>query len=98
MHGPQIFARLPLHGMLYAFVLCQIVQSLAVGGAVSVRRPRVGPPALPVTWSNPLGAVLTQIHEDVWLAERPFFPTLPGLGGVDVGGKMAVVRLPSGAL
>jgi hypothetical protein len=38
------------------------------------------------------------VHDDVWLAERPFFPRLPGLTGTDVGGKMAVVRLPDGAL
>ncbi|KAL1525703.1 hypothetical protein AB1Y20_020549 [Prymnesium parvum] len=50
------------------------------------------------TWSNPQGATLTQIREDVWLAERPFYPTLPGLQGTDVGCKMCVVRLPDGTL
>ena len=52
----------------------------------------------PATWSNPQGSVLTQIHDDVWLAERPFFPTIPGLQGTDVGCKMCVVRLPDGTL
>lgn len=73
----------------------------------------------PVTWSNPQGTDLTQIHEDVCerptsprtlgtdltqavlrtgLAERPFYPTLPGLQGTDVGCKACVVRLPSGEL
>lgn len=52
----------------------------------------------PATWSNPQGSVLTQIHDDVWLAERPFYPTLPGLQGTDVGCKMCVVRLPDGTL
>ena len=51
-----------------------------------------------ISWSNPQGSVLTQVHDDVWLAERPFFPRLPGLQGTDVGGKMAVVRLPDGTL
>lgn len=64
-----------------------------------VRRPT---PSLlrdrPATWSNPDGAVLTQIHDDVWLAERPFYPTLPGLQGTDVGCKMCVIRLPDGTL
>lgn len=41
---------------------------------------------------------MTQVRPDVWLAERPFFPRLPGLQGTDVGGKMAVVRLPDGCL
>ena len=70
----------------------------ALGLAVGPRLDAIGAGTLPATWSNPLGAQLTRIADDVWLAERPFFPTLPGLGGVDVGGKMAVVRLPSGAL
>ena len=41
---------------------------------------------------------MTQICQDVWLAERPFYPRLPGLTSTDVGCKMAVVRLPSGGL
>jgi len=59
------------------------------------------PPLLPdreVTWSNPQGVSLTAVAEDVWLAERPFFPRLPGLQGTDVACKAAVVRLPDGSL
>ena len=43
------------------------------------------------TWSNPQGSVLTQIGDSVYLAERPFFPRLPGLQGTDVGCKAVVV-------
>ena len=50
------------------------------------------------TWSNPQGASLSQIAEDVWLAERPFYPRLPGLTGTDVGCKACIVRLPDGKL
>lgn len=64
----------------------------------SVRMPRAGLPTRPVGWSNPLGTTLTQIRPDVWLAERPFYPRLPGLTSTDVGGKMAVVRLEDGSL
>jgi len=51
-----------------------------------------------VSWSNPQGTSLTQIAESVYMAERAFFPTLPGLTNTDVGCKMVVVRLKSGAL
>lgn len=71
---------------------------LALAGAAALRYPRVGPPTRPIGWSNPQGATLTQIRPDVWLAERPFFPTLPGMTSTDVGGKMAVVRLADGGL
>ena len=50
------------------------------------------------TWSNPQGSVLTPVHDDVWLIERPFYPRLPGLTGTDVGCKSVVVRLPDGTL
>jgi hypothetical protein len=50
------------------------------------------------TWSNPLGTTLTQIADNVHIAERSFYPTLPGLTNTDVGCKMVVVRLESGAL
>jgi len=50
------------------------------------------------TWSNPQGASLSQIADDVWLAERPFYPRLPGLTGTDVGCKACIVRLPDGKL
>jgi hypothetical protein len=50
------------------------------------------------TWSNPQGTSLTQIADDVWLAERPFYPSLPGLKGTDVGCKAAIVKLPDGTL
>lgn len=60
--------------------------------------PRVGAETRPKTWSNPQGGTLTTLRENVWVAERPFYPTIPGLTGVDVGGKMAVVKLPDGSL
>ena len=64
-----------------------------------VRRPA---PALLVdrkkTWSNPQGSVLTQMCDDLYLAERPFFPRLPGLQGTDVGCKAVVVKLNDGTL
>lgn len=66
--------------------------------ACALRSPRSGPPTRPTTWSNPLGSTLTQIRPDVWLAERPFYPRLPGLKSTDVGGKMGVVRLEDGSL
>ena len=59
---------------------------------------RTPSPELPVTWSNPQGEVLTALRDGFWVAERPFYPRLPGLTSTDVGGKMAVVRLPSGDL
>ncbi|KAJ1459566.1 hypothetical protein M885DRAFT_554283 [Pelagophyceae sp. CCMP2097] len=52
----------------------------------------------PKTYSNPLGATLTPIRDGVWLAERPFYPRLPGLTGVDVACKSAVLRLRDGGL
>ncbi|CAK9071123.1 TBC1 domain family member 2A [Durusdinium trenchii] len=46
------------------------------------------------TWSNPSGAVLRCcVPGSLWAAERPFV-----WNSIDVGGKMAVIRLPSGAL
>ena len=65
-------------------------------GSALVRRS--APRQLPVTWSNPQGAVLTPIGDDIWLAERPFYPRLPGLQGTDVGCKAVVVRLPDDTL
>ncbi|CAE7366198.1 unnamed protein product [Symbiodinium natans] len=47
----------------------------------------------PQTWSNPTGSVLTALNTDLWVAERPFI-----WNSIDVGGKMAVVRLPDGGL
>ena len=66
--------------------------------APPVRRPAPALRDRPVTWSNPQGRTLTQIHDDVWLAERPFYPTLPGLQNTDVGCKACVIRLPDGKL
>ena len=44
---------------------------------------------LPETWSNPRGLVLTEIVPGmVWAAERPFV-----WNGIDVGGRMAVVKM-----
>ena len=66
--------------------------------APPVRRPAPALRDRPVTWSNPQGRTLTQVHDDVWLAERPFYPTLPGLQNTDVGCKACVIRLPDGKL
>ena len=75
------------------------VEGLQMTVQPTVRRPRRTPsPELPVTWSNPQGEVLTALRDGFWVAERPFYPRLPGLTSTDVGGKMAVVRLPSGGL
>ena len=50
--------------------------------------------AYDTTWSNPSGAVLTPLVDDlVWAAERPFL-----WNSIDVGGKMGVVRLSDGSL
>ena len=46
-----------------------------------------------VTYSNPLGATLTPIRENVWLVERPFYPRLPGLRTTDVACKAGIVEL-----
>mmetsp|Transcript_6576 Transcript_6576/g.20528 ORF Transcript_6576/g.20528 Transcript_6576/m.20528 type:complete len:293 (-) Transcript_6576:24-902(-) len=53
-----------------------------------------------VTYSNPLGATLCQLtgRDTLYLAERPFYPRLPGLRNTDVGGKAAIVKLRSGGL
>ncbi|GMI62754.1 hypothetical protein ScalyP_jg6397 [Parmales sp. scaly parma] len=64
----------------------------------AIRLPRITPPTLPVTYSNPTGSTLTPIRPNVYLAERPFFPTLPGLRKTDVACKMAVVKLQTGGL
>ena len=44
------------------------------------------------TWSNESGEVLRALP-GLWVAERPFV-----WNGIDVGGKMAVVRLSDGSL
>lgn len=47
---------------------------------------------LPVTWSNPRGEILSEIVVGrVWTADRPFV-----WNEIDVGGRMAVVRMSSG--
>lgn len=54
----------------------------------------IGPVTYDKTWSNPTGAVLTPLVESVvWAAERPFI-----WNDIDVGGKMAVVKLTDGSL
>ncbi|CAM9637297.1 unnamed protein product [Ectocarpus sp. 4 AP-2014] len=45
------------------------------------------------TWSNPTGDDMVQVLGDVWCAERPFV-----WNGIDVGGRMAVVKLSDGSL
>jgi len=74
---------------------CQLTLSAL---ALPLRRPAPAMRGREVTWSNPQGMTLTAVADNVWLAERPFFPTLPGLGGTDVGCKSVIVRLKSGAL
>ena len=75
--------------------VCSLVRALSV----PVRWPAARHlQTMEKSWSNPQGTVLTQVHDSVWLAERPFYPTLPGLRGTDVGGKMVVVRLRDGKL
>lgn len=64
----------------------------------ALRMPRLGAPERHITYSNPLGTTLTQIRSNVWLAERPFYPRLPGLQNVDVACKAAIVRLQNGGL
>jgi len=69
--------------------------------AIRPLRRSPAPPLLPdreVTWSNPLGTALTEIADNVWLAERPFYPRLPGLQGTDVACKACIIRLPDGKL
>ena len=63
-----------------------------------LRMPSTGSSSRPVTYSNPLGVTLAQIREKVWLAERPFFPRLPGLQWTDVACKAAIVQLADGTL
>lgn len=47
----------------------------------------------PSTWSNVGGEDLVKLAEDVYAAERPFV-----WNGIDVGGRMAVVKLSDGSL
>ncbi|KAK3240467.1 hypothetical protein CYMTET_49687 [Cymbomonas tetramitiformis] len=50
--------------------------------------------SLEETWSNPNGDVLTELLPgSLWAAQRPFV-----WNGIDVGGKMGVVRLADGGL
>lgn len=77
-----------------ALLLCEL--TIAVVGLTPVRLP--APMTRPVTYSNPLGATLVQVRENVWLAERPFYPRLPGLQKTDVGSKASIVRLKDGSL
>ncbi|CAM9381047.1 unnamed protein product [Chrysoparadoxa australica] len=46
-----------------------------------------------ITWSNPQGLDLTPICPNVWGAERPFY-----FLSLDVGGRMAVIKLGDGSL
>jgi hypothetical protein len=84
--------------MILGALVALVAATSADGLAAPLRMPRLASADRPVTYSNPLGASLSRIRENVWLGERPFFPRLPGLGGVDVACKMAVVRLRDGSL
>lgn len=67
----------------------QVAGNVAVQGVTHINELKYPP-----TWSNPCGAVLTTfVPGFLWAAERPFI-----WNGIDVGGKMAVARLPDGAL
>ncbi|KAK9807495.1 hypothetical protein WJX72_000868 [[Myrmecia] bisecta] len=44
-------------------------------------------------WTNPPGKVLTALTDNVWACERPFL-----WNKIDVGGRMAVLRLSDGSL
>ena len=94
LRAHRVFAG-PRPGAAEMRLLFSIACLLRCGSAL-VRRS--APRQLPVTWSNPQGAVLTPIGDDIWLAERPFYPRLPGLQGTDVGCKAVVVRLPDDTL
>mmetsp|Transcript_15588 Transcript_15588/g.27964 ORF Transcript_15588/g.27964 Transcript_15588/m.27964 type:complete len:317 (+) Transcript_15588:41-991(+) len=45
------------------------------------------------SWSNPNQAVLTKIDDSLWMAERPYY-----WNTLDVGGRMAVVKLSDDSL
>jgi len=46
-------------------------------------------------WSNRAATVLTPVGSSVYTADRPFYPSIPGLQGVDVGCRQTVIELPS---
>mmetsp|Transcript_40776 Transcript_40776/g.68314 ORF Transcript_40776/g.68314 Transcript_40776/m.68314 type:complete len:316 (+) Transcript_40776:314-1261(+) len=55
---------------------------------------KIAAPKLARTWSNPNGEILTEVvPQQLWVAQRPFV-----WNGIDVGGKMAVVKLTDGTL
>jgi glutaredoxin len=74
---------------------------LAVSGALTTfyrmttQSPSISPAGRvpPSEWSNPGKEVLKKVAPDLWVAERPFI-----WNSIDVGGKMAVVRLADGSL
>lgn len=73
-------------GQAPTVVARQVAQALSSNSVVL--------PALPKTWSNRDGKVLTEVVPGaVWAAERPFL-----WNSIDVGGKMAVVKLSDGSL
>lgn len=70
------------------------LRSTFKAGAVAVVHAAAAGGNLPRTWSNPGGLVLTEVVAGkLWAAERPFV-----WNGIDVGGKMAVVRCANGGL
>lgn len=66
-------------------------RALSVCSYCAYPPPSPRPPAR--GWSNPSGEVLRPLAPNLWVAERPFV-----WNGIDVGGKMAVVRLADGSL
>lgn len=45
------------------------------------------------SWHNPTGALLRQLHENVWVVERGYISR-----GLDAGGKTTIIRLPDNRL
>ena len=75
-----------------------LVYACSCSALAPLRMPPITAPDRPITYSNPQGATLTRIRDDVWWGERSFYPRIPGLSGFDVACKMTVVRLKSGDL
>lgn len=68
------------------------VQKCSLRGAHPTRLP-LQAQSQPRTWSNPGGLTLKQLQPNLFVAERPFI-----WNSIDVGGKMAVVKLNDGSL
>ncbi|KAK9789919.1 hypothetical protein WJX73_002824 [Symbiochloris irregularis] len=49
------------------------------------------------TFTNPSGFALFEVAKNVWAGDRPFLPRL-FLRGIDVGGRMTIIKLSDGSL